>query len=89
MSKLIRLVFCLCLLLPLACSDSGKKSSTNAAATGTAARSKPFRASVLREPFHRSTCQWAAKIDTENLVGYDTREEATADGHRACKVCKP
>ena len=45
--------------------------------------------STIREPFHRSSCKWAQKIAPENLVGYDSREDAIKDGHRPCKVCKP
>lgn len=58
-------------------------------ASGQVAMEKPYVASQLREPFHRPTCAWAKKINPENLVGYDTREQAEADGHRPCKVCKP
>ena len=86
---LTRVLLCMFLLLPMACSDSGKKPSGNATAAGTAARSKPFHAFIMREPFHASTCRWAEKITSANLVGYDTREQAVADGHRPCKVCKP
>lgn len=84
-----RLLVCVFLLLPLACSHSEKTPYGKAAADGTVARSKPFQASVLREPFHKSTCRWAAKISTSNPVGYDTREEVIADGQRPCRVCKP
>ncbi len=80
---IILFVMLLSLPLILGCSDDGP------AASGKAARDKPYVASVLREPFHDSDCKWAKKINTENLVGYDTREEAIADGHRACKVCRP
>lgn len=51
--------------------------------------SAPYVASVLRAPFHRVTCRWAAKIAPENAVYYETRTQALADGHRPCKVCKP
>lgn len=51
--------------------------------------SAPYVASVLRAPFHRVTCRWAAKIAPENAVYYETRAQAIADGHRPCKVCKP
>jgi hypothetical protein len=56
---------------------------------GAAARSKPYVASVLREPFHKSSCRWASKITQPNLTGYDSKADAVADGHRPCKVCKP
>lgn len=70
--------------------EAAKRSeATHAAVRGEDARTKPFVASVLREPFHKRTCKWAAKIAETNLVGYDSREDAIADGHRPCKVCKP
>lgn len=78
-------LFVLCLG---ACSKDSDEPS-RASAIGAPAREKPFVASVLREPFHRADCKWAAKIHEGNLVGYDTREDAIADGHRPCKVCKP
>lgn len=57
--------------------------------TSIAAASGPYVASKLREPFHYASCKWAKKIDPENIVYYQTREAAIADGHRPCKVCKP
>lgn len=57
--------------------------------TTAAQASAPYVASVLREPFHRVSCRWAAKIAPENAVYYETRDQAIADGHRPCKVCKP
>jgi len=89
MNRIFRAGLCLLLFLPLACSDTRESTSPSATAVGAAARSSSFQASIMREPFHRSTCRWAKKISTENLVGYDTREQAVADGHRPCKVCKP
>lgn len=85
-------VLVLALLLPLACdeSDEQKRAAGSAAvARGATARTKPFVASVQREPFHKSSCKWAAKIHDSNLVGYDTRKAAMAGGHRPCKICKP
>jgi len=69
--------------------EDRREAADAASARGTEARSKPYVASVLREPFHRSTCKWAKKINDENIVGYDTRKEAIEDGHRPCKVCRP
>ena len=70
-------------------SQQSTSSSPRAAVHGEAARSMPYVASAIREPFHRSTCRWAKKIATMNLVGYESREAAIADGHRPCKVCRP
>lgn len=57
--------------------------------SAAAQASAPYVDSVLRAPFHRVTCRWAAKIATENAVYYETRAQALADGHRPCKVCNP
>ena len=74
----------------LACEKSPSQKRTDAVGAsvkGQAARTKPFVASVLREPFHEPDCKWAKKISSRNFVGYDTREAAIAGGHRPCKVC--
>lgn len=69
--------------------QEARQSAPKASAMGEAGRSEPFVASILRDPFHRPTCKWAKKIHTGNLAGYASREDAIADGHRACKVCRP
>jgi len=77
----------LLLAWPLALAGCG--ADKHHTAEGDVARAKPYVASAGRDPFHKPDCRWAAKIDTANLRGYDTREQAIADGHRPCKVCKP
>ncbi|HUT30210.1 MAG TPA: hypothetical protein VMX13_10495 [Sedimentisphaerales bacterium] len=39
--------------------------------------------------FHKSDCRWAQRIAPNNLVGYNSREEALRTGKRPCKRCKP
>lgn len=39
--------------------------------------------------FHSPQCRSAKRIKPENLVGYNSREEAIQAGKRPCKVCKP
>jgi len=39
--------------------------------------------------FHKPGCSWAQRIKKENLVGYNTREEAIKAGKRPCKRCNP
>ena len=84
MKTITQIVLIAALLFAGACSKA-KHSS----AAGDAARSKPYVASVRRDPFHKSSCRWAKKIRAENLVGYDTRQQAVEDDHRPCKVCQP
>lgn len=57
--------------------------------SGQEARNKPFVASAAREVYHRPSCEWAAKISDDNLLGYDNIAQAEADGKRPCKVCRP
>lgn len=80
------------LLLPISLAlmvGCKSRSDSTSSFAGEAARSKPYVASAAREPFHRADCQWAKKINADNLVGYDTREAAIKDGKRPCGVCKP
>jgi len=48
-----------------------------------------YVASKNSKVFHRPGCRWAGRIKPENLVGYESREEAIKAGKRPCKVCKP
>jgi len=48
-----------------------------------------YIASKKSAVFHKSGCRWAERISPENLVGYNTREEAIRAGKRPCKRCKP
>ncbi len=58
-------------------------------ATGEAARAKPYQATGNSDIYHRAGCRWANRISEHNLLGYDTVEDARADGRRPCKVCQP
>lgn len=39
--------------------------------------------------YHYPRCEWAQKILSENLLVFDSKEDAHKRGYRACKVCKP
>lgn len=39
--------------------------------------------------YHYTTCKWAQKILPENLVTFNSPEEAMKSGYMPCKVCKP
>jgi hypothetical protein len=58
-------------------------------ATAAQAPQANYVASKVRMPFHRSDCKWAQKISPKNLEVFETREQAIAAGHRACKICQP
>ena len=39
--------------------------------------------------YHYPSCRWAQKIKSENLVKFNSPEEAVKAGYVPCKVCKP
>ena len=48
-----------------------------------------FIASKNGKVFHKPDCQFVARISAENLVSYDSKEEAIAAGKHPCKRCNP
>ena len=48
-----------------------------------------FVGSKNSDVYHYPDCYWAGKIKPENLVYFDTAEDAINAGYRPCKVCKP
>ena len=54
----------------------------------TAGQSK-YVASKNGKVFHTADCSSAARIKPENLVTYNSTEDAERDGKRPCKICKP
>ncbi|MCD4740021.1 hypothetical protein K8R43_02375 [archaeon] len=49
----------------------------------------PLIASKYSDVFHRADCPHAQRIKLENIVYFETVEEAEAAGYRACMVCRP
>lgn len=48
-----------------------------------------YVASKNSQVFHRPDCSSARRINPENLIGYNTPDEAIQSGKRPCKRCKP
>lgn len=48
-----------------------------------------YVASKNGKVFHKADCQFAKKIKPENLVTYDTRDDALKAGKNPCKTCNP
>lgn len=46
-------------------------------------------ASRKAKKYHRTSCQYAAKIKDENLVSFDSAAQAQAAGYAPCGACKP
>ena len=46
-------------------------------------------ASRKAKKYHRPSCQYAAKIKDENLVTFDSAEQALTAGYTPCGACKP
>jgi micrococcal nuclease len=55
----------------------------------TPAAEYKYIASKSSTVFHKPDCRWAKNISAENLVGYNTRDDAIKDGKRPCQWCKP
>jgi hypothetical protein len=56
--------------------------------SGVAARYK-YVSSKNSKVFHFPQCRSAKRINPENLVGYNSKEEVIQAGKRPCKMCKP
>lgn len=41
------------------------------------------------DKYHKPKCRWTSEINDENLVHFDTEEEAAAAGYKPCGTCKP
>lgn len=48
-----------------------------------------FWASKKSNKYHYPTCRWAQKIYPENLIKFNSPEEAIKTGYVPCKVCRP
>jgi hypothetical protein len=48
-----------------------------------------YVASKNGKVFHKPECPWAQRIKPENLIVYDSREDAIEKGKRPCNRCKP
>jgi hypothetical protein len=80
-------------------SQPGQSSGVNGTTAVPAKASGPFSnqvtidykyvASKNSQVFHKPDCRWAKEISTQNLVGYDTREQAIEAGKKPCRWCKP
>ncbi len=55
----------------------------------SAAAEYGYVASKNSKVFHRSDCRWAKRIKPDNLVVYNSKNEAIKAGKRPCKVCNP
>ena len=53
------------------------------------AASYKYVSSKNSQVFHNPNCRSAKRINPENLVGYNSKNEVIQAGKRPCKVCKP
>jgi hypothetical protein len=51
--------------------------------------SAEFWASKNSNKYHYPNCRWAQKIKSENLIKFNSPEEAAKAGYVPCRVCKP
>ena len=66
------------------------ESTSDSPAAGSANTSvAPFAGSVNSTIYHRSTCSHLRRTKAENLVYFNTADEARGKGRSACKTCQP
>ena len=82
---------------------ANSKRSEPAKANGTKAASAKVEKTIVKQTagqskyvtskngkvFHTADCSNGNRILPENIVTYNSREEAERDGKRPCKICKP
>lgn len=57
--------------------------------TETVKKTGVYVGSIDSDKYHYPNCRWAEKITYENLIGFDTEEEAISKGYSPCGTCKP
>jgi len=67
---------------------TGSKEITRPASKPPVAEYK-FVASKNSDVFHKADCGSARRINPENLIGYNSADEAIQAGKKPCKRCKP
>ena len=75
MRKIIRIVFVLGVVFSFVC-------------LSLAAEYK-YVGSAKSNKYHYTSCEWAAKINPQNLVTFKSPKEALDAGYVPCKVCRP
>lgn len=45
--------------------------------------------SAESDKYHKPSCRWTKEINDQNLVHFDTEEEAAAANYKPCGTCKP
>lgn len=68
---------------------SSKISNILSAFSTNSAKQIVLMGSNSRFIYHRSSCKWAAKISSRNLVTFSSGNEARCNGYKACRVCHP
>jgi len=54
-----------------------------------AAAGQKYYASKTSKKFHKADCEWIKRIKPENLMTYNSRDEAVKADKQPCKQCKP
>jgi len=55
----------------------------------TTAPVSQYVGSVNSDKYHLPDCRWAQKINVDNEVWFDSKEDAKEAGYVPCKVCDP
>lgn len=73
--------------------EPAAESMSSSTATDSQKREEPveykYAASDNSRVFHKLNCVWVKRIKPENLIYYNSRDEATKTGKKPCKLCNP
>ena len=48
-----------------------------------------YMGSSTTDKFHRSDCRWVKRISQENIIVFQSKQDALDKGHVPCNTCKP
>ena len=69
--------------------ETSNDSSLAQASAGLQEEDLQLVGSVTSKKYHRPDCRYAQKIKPENLIRFESVEDAKAQGYLPCKVCSP
>ena len=69
--------------------ESNKESDKSHKTSKWNRKETEYWASKESDIFHRPSCEWAEEILYDNLIVYNTRQDAIDDGKEPCRVCYP
>ncbi|MCE7700122.1 MAG: hypothetical protein K8E24_015280, partial [Methanobacterium paludis] len=74
---------------PVAQNTTTTASNVTTPASSTTSASGAYIGNSNTKVFHHASCRYVSKMNSENKVSFNTRQDAINAGYRPCKVCDP